>query len=244
MLRAYDIDFEEQPTTEPFVSLGSVPPPLPAGRCGSRDRSHRRESRGTTARSWAPHRRRKFHGDSASRAGGVPLVTGCRREPRRCKACFLDTTPCRRHPSWPPQPAPCQRGRSVARAGRDRQGPGRPGPVGGWVAGVDGEGSRVSADAVRRRSVGADGEGRRRLRGQAERGQPPSHRVRLRHGAHDPARAGTAGAHEDLDREHPAQERGRLAWFDGVWSRPTPILAASPRPTGLPRPARRPCAIR
>jgi hypothetical protein len=55
--------------------------------------------------------------------------------------------------------------------------------------------------------VGADGEGRR-LRGQAERRQPPSHRVRLRHGAHDPTRAGTAGAHEDLDRER------RPAWTD------------------------------
>jgi hypothetical protein len=33
------------------------------------------------------------------------------------------------------------------------------------------------------------------------------HRVRLRPGAHDPARVGTAGAHEDLDRERPAQER-------------------------------------
>ncbi len=64
---------------------------------------------------------------------------------------------------------------------------------------------RSAADAVRRRSrVGADREAGRRLSGQPEHAEQPLDGVGLGHRAQDSARAGTARAHEDVDREHPA----------------------------------------
>jgi hypothetical protein len=64
---------------------------------------------------------------------------------------------------------------------------------------------RSAADAVRGRSrVGADREAGRRLSGQPEHAEQPPDGVGLGHRAQDSARAGTARAHEDVDREHPA----------------------------------------
>jgi hypothetical protein len=52
--------------------------------------------------------------------------------------------------------------------------------------------------------VGADREAGRRLSGQSEHAEQPLDGVGLGHGAQDSARAGTARAHEDVEREHPA----------------------------------------
>ena len=113
------------------------------------------------------------------------------------------------------QPAHRQRGRSVARPGAERQGPWRPGrwrpgevrcELGTGPGGGQGRGGLLTsaADAVRRRSrVGADREAGWRLSGQPEHAEPPLDGVGLGDGAQDLARAGTARAHEDVDREHP-----------------------------------------
>jgi hypothetical protein len=57
-------------------------------------------------------------------------------------------------------------------------------------------------------SGGGDGPSRRRLGRQPERAEQAPHGLRLGHRVQDPARPGTAGTDEDLDREHAAEERG------------------------------------
>ena len=54
-------------------------------------------------------------------------------------------------------------------------------------------------------SGGGDGPPQRRLGRQPERAEQAPHGVGLGHRTHDPARAGTAGTDEDLDREQAAE---------------------------------------
>ena len=125
------------------------------------------------------------------------------------KHVFLDSTPGPRPPSrrigsWPECSAlrggPARAVAAGAAGGGVRRGQGT-GPCGGQRRG----GLLTSAvDAVRRRSrVDANGQARRRLSGQPERAEPPLDGMGLGHRAQDSARAGTARAHEDVDREHP-----------------------------------------
>jgi hypothetical protein len=62
--------------------------------------------------------------------------------------------------------------------------------------------------ALRGGSGGQDWPPWRRLGGEPERREEPPHRVGLGHRAQDPARAGTAIAGQDVDREHAAQQPG------------------------------------
>ena len=118
------------------------------------------------------------------------------------------------HLPEPPGPrrAESQGGWSVARSGEGRQRwpergrtPGPAGPPG--RAGPARQGARRGGGASRLRA-GADGDARGRLGDEAERRQPPPHRVGLGDGAEDAARAGTARTDEDVDREHAAEKLG------------------------------------
>ena len=99
--------------------------------------------------------------------------------------------------------------------------------------------SRLRSATVRREEsagvdgqcAGGDGTVRRQLGRQPERAEQAPDSLGLGHRAHDPARAGTAGTDEDLDREHAAAEAGPrpLSWSAraGVRARVTVGAAAA-----------------
>ena len=66
----------------------------------------------------------------------------------------------------------------------------------------------VAEAAIDRGSGGGDGPSRRRLGRQPERAEQAPPGLRLGHRVQNPARPGTAGTDEDLDREHATEERG------------------------------------
>jgi hypothetical protein len=99
----------------------------------------------------------------------------------------------------------------------------------------------VTGDAVTRWSRGGNGTAQRRLGGQAERGEEAPLRVGLGHRAQDPPCTATMRTDEDLDREHPAPQRGPRQPARPRWPFRCPPCVTRGRP---PQPKEEPCPAR
>ena len=110
----------------------------------------------------------------------------------------------------PPPPASSVGGRTLARRQAGPQGPERGDAGENRLPRVGGQTGTAEAGGGRRdrRRLTRQCQNVRRLGRQPERAQQAPHGVGLGHRPHDPARAGTAGTDEDLDREHAAEQRG------------------------------------